>query len=80
MNFVPYTIDQVAQLVGVTKSALRYWEGVYGVRPERNEGNHRRYSQEQVELLLRIKSLMDEGYAVRGIKARLPESAGVSAS
>ncbi len=75
---VKYTIDQVSELVGVTKGALRYWEGVYGIEPSRNEGNHRRYTQAQVDTLIRIKDLYAEGFAAKGVKARLEEACGAA--
>jgi DNA-binding transcriptional MerR regulator len=70
---IKFTIEQVADMVGVSKAALRYWEKVYDVHPDRSDGNQRRYSQEQVGALLKIKSLYDEGFAMKGIKARLAE-------
>jgi DNA-binding transcriptional MerR regulator len=73
MNNILFTIDQVSKTVGVSQGALRYWEQVYGIEPGRSEGNHRRYSQAQVSLLLKIKQLYDEGFAVKGIKARIGE-------
>ncbi len=74
MNDMLYTIEQVARRVGVTKGTLRYWEEFYGVTPERSGGNHRRYSQKQLDQMLQIKALREEGFNGRGIKARLGEN------
>jgi MerR family transcriptional regulator, heat shock protein HspR len=68
---IKLTIEQVAELVGVSKSTLRQWEKVYAVHPERSAGNHRRYRQGQLDIMLKIKALYDEGFALQGIKARL---------
>lgn len=55
-----YTIDQVATRIGMTKRTLRYYEEVGLLPPTgRTEGNYRRYSEEDVERLERIKSLRD---------------------
>ena len=68
---IKFTIEQVAEMVGVSKSTLRKWEKVYGVHPDRNDGNHRRYRQGQVDVMLKIKALYDEGFALKGVKTRL---------
>lgn len=70
---IKFTIEQVAEMVGVTRATLRYWEKVYDILPDRSDGNQRRYSQSQVDTLLKIKALYDLGFAIRGIKARLKE-------
>ncbi len=55
-----YTIEQVAQRTGMTKRTLRYYEEM-GLLPPmgRTEGNYRRYSEEDIRLLKRIKELRD---------------------
>ncbi|HEY7416947.1 MAG TPA: MerR family transcriptional regulator [Ktedonobacteraceae bacterium] len=55
-----YTIEQVANRTGLTKRTLRYYEEVGLLPPtDRTEGNYRRYSQTDVQLLERIKELRD---------------------
>ena len=71
MEEVQFTIEQVAQMVGVTKGTLRYWEMVFAITPGRNNGNHRRYFQAQIEAMKKIRDLYAQGYAVKGVKARL---------
>ncbi len=68
---IKFTIEQVAEVVGVSKGALRNWEKVYNVHPDRSDGNQGRYSRDQVDTMLRIKTLYDAGYAMKGIKAQL---------
>ncbi len=60
-----YRIKSVAALTGITTATLRAWERRYGiVSPQRTEGGYRVYSEQDVERLLRIKSMVDRGYKV----------------
>lgn len=55
-----YTIEQVATRTNMTKRTLRYYEEVGLLLPTgRTEGNYRRYSEEDVQRLERIKELRD---------------------
>ena len=72
---IDLTIDQVSQIVGVPKTKLRYWETVFKVPIKRTEKNGRRYPQEAVDIMKKIKDLSDYGFSSRGIKARLEEKA-----
>ncbi|HEY0752545.1 MAG TPA: MerR family transcriptional regulator [Ktedonobacteraceae bacterium] len=55
-----FTIEQVAARTGLTKRTLRYYEEVGLLPPTgRTEGNYRRYSDEDVQRLERIKNLRD---------------------
>lgn len=52
------TIEQVAAQTGLTKRTLRYYEEVGLLAPAgRTEGNYRRYTQDDVQRLERIKNL-----------------------
>jgi DNA-binding transcriptional MerR regulator len=74
---VDFTIDQVSQIVGVPKTKLRYWETVFEVPVKRTETNVRRYPQEVVDMMQKIKDLSDYGFSSRGIKTQL-EKKGAS--
>lgn len=65
-----YSIEQVAALTGLTKRTLRYYEEVGLLPPtDRTEGNYRRYSDEDVRRLERIKRLRDLlGFALADIR------------
>lgn len=78
MENMQYTIDQVAQMVGVHKSTLRYWGKVFNIETPRSEGRQRRYPQNQVELLQAIKKHYDAGYSTRGVRMQLEEVAQLS--
>jgi DNA-binding transcriptional MerR regulator len=55
-----YTIEQVATRTGLTKRTLRYYEEVGLLPPTgRTEGNYRRYSEADIQRLVRIKELRD---------------------
>ena len=48
----PYTISEVAEALSVSPLTLRSWERRYGLlAPARTAGNHRRYSDEDVDRL-----------------------------
>jgi DNA-binding transcriptional MerR regulator len=55
-----YTIEQVATRTDLTKRTLRYYEEVGLLPPTgRTEGNYRRYSEADVQRLMRVKELRD---------------------
>lgn len=55
-----FSIEQVAAQTGLTKRTLRYYEEVGLLPPtERTEGNYRRYTQDDIQRLERIKNLRD---------------------
>lgn len=68
-----YTIEQVAQGTGMTKRTLRYYEEMGLLPPTgRTEGNYRRYSDEDILLLKRIKELRDLlGFSLTDIRTLL---------
>lgn len=55
-----FTIEQVAAQMGLTKRTLRYYEELGLLSPaERTEGNYRRYTQDDIQRLERIKNYRD---------------------
>ncbi|MAT84545.1 MAG: hypothetical protein CMD39_09675 [Gammaproteobacteria bacterium] len=60
-----YNIGAAARLSGVSREKIRIWERRYGaVSPGRDAGNHRLYSQDDVDRLALIRALVDRGHAV----------------
>lgn len=56
-----YTIGQIEELTGVKAHILRYWEEVVpGFTPQKDNNGRRVYSQREVELIFRIKYLINE--------------------
>ena len=55
-----YVISVAAKMVGVRVHTLRYYEKIGILEPSRSQGNIRLYSERDVTLLRRVKSLMDD--------------------
>lgn len=64
-----FPIGIVQKLTDLTARQIRYYEQHGLIRPERTEGNQRLFSFNDVERLLEIKSLIDKGLNIAGIKA-----------
>lgn len=71
VNF--FTIEQVSARTGLTKRTLRYYEEVGLLPPTgRTEGNYRRYNEEDIQRLERIKELRDLlGFSLADIRELL---------
>lgn len=52
-----YRIDEVANKTGLTKRAIRYYEDLNLISPQRTESAYRLYTDEDIEKILRIISL-----------------------
>lgn len=68
-----YPIRTVARLTGVDARRIRAWESQYGLlRPARTRGGHRLFSQRDLDLIRRIKHLIDdEGLRLQGVRLLL---------
>lgn len=64
-------------MTGVPAYVLRYWESEFKLlRPRKNPAGHRIYRRRDVELVLRIKSLLyEERLTLEGAKKRLQAEA-----
>ena len=62
-----YAISVAAELSGTAIQNLRVYERRGLVTPERTEGGTRRYSEADVERLVRIRELLDAGLNLAGI-------------
>ncbi len=67
------TIGELATETGLPQHVLRYWETKFGqLRPLTRAGNRRYYRPEDVALVRRINTLLNEqGYTVRGVQKLL---------
>lgn len=63
-----YKINEVASIVGVESYVLRYWETKFTMlKPERHGADERRYRQQDIDLLFRIRTLLyDEKFTIAG--------------
>lgn len=73
-----YTIGEVAQLLNVTTSLIRFWEKKFpGLRPQKNDKGMRRYTTANLTMLRRIYHLVKEqGYTLAGAQAALQQQPG----
>ncbi|MDQ4027677.1 MAG: helix-turn-helix transcriptional regulator [Actinomycetota bacterium] len=62
-----YIISVAAELAGVHPQTLRVYERKGLVTPQRTQGNTRRYSERDIELLRRIQELTQEGINLAGV-------------
>ncbi len=62
-----YIISVAAELAGVHPQTLRVYERKGLVRPQRTQGNTRRYSQRDIDLLRKIQELTNEGINLAGV-------------
>ncbi|MGY6558255.1 MAG: MerR family transcriptional regulator [Nitritalea sp.] len=63
-----FTIGEVAQLMGVSTSAIRYWEGEFSIiKPKKDRKGNRQFTKEDIEKLRFIHHLVKEkGYTIQG--------------
>jgi DNA-binding transcriptional MerR regulator len=62
-----YAISVAAELSGTAVQNLRVYERRGLVSPERTDGGTRRYSEADVERLVRIRELLDAGLNLAGV-------------
>jgi MerR family transcriptional regulator/heat shock protein HspR len=67
-----YVISVAAELAGMHPQTLRVYERKGLLNPQRTEGNSRRYSDRDIELLKKIQHLTAEGINLAGV-ARILE-------
>ncbi|UJR79225.1 MerR family transcriptional regulator [Sandaracinus amylolyticus] len=68
-----YPMRVVTRLTGLTADTIRVWERRYGaVRPERTQGNVRRYSSGEIRRLTLLREAVSRGHAIGEIGA-LPD-------
>lgn len=62
-------IGTVMKLTDLTARQIRYYEEQELIMPQRNDGNRRMYSLNDIDKLFEIKDYLDEGVNMVGIKA-----------
>ncbi|MEH7302748.1 MerR family transcriptional regulator [Neobacillus drentensis] len=63
-----FPIGTVMQLTELTARQIRYYEEHQLISPARTEGNRRMFSLNDIDRLLEIKDLIDQGVNMAGIK------------
>jgi DNA-binding transcriptional MerR regulator len=72
-----YTIGEVSNLLGIKPHVIRYWESEFSMlRPRRDKGRNRRYTQDNILMLKRIQDMLhNQRYTIEGARARLKAEA-----
>ena len=66
------TIKDVAERTGVSIDNLRYYERIGVIEPKRSQGNIRLYSEGDIALLRRVKTLVEDmGINLAGVEVIL---------
>lgn len=70
-----YTIGEVSNLLGEKPYVIRYWESEFSfLRPRREEGRIRKYSEDNIELLRKIQDMLhNQRYTIEGARQKLKE-------
>lgn len=68
-----FKIGEVCQITGLKSHTLRFWESEFKViRPKRANSNQRLYRRQDVEVILKIKQLIqEEGRTLAGTRKYL---------
>ncbi len=67
-NQAVFPIGIVTKLTQLSARQIRYYENNDLIKAERSEGKQRLFSFNDVEILLEIKDLLDQGLNIAGIK------------
>ncbi|MGK7393236.1 MAG: MerR family transcriptional regulator [Candidatus Cyclobacteriaceae bacterium M3_2C_046] len=65
-----YSIGEVASLLNVTPSLIRFWETEFDIiKPKKNRKGNRQFTQEDIENIRIIYHLVkDQGYTLQGAR------------
>lgn len=68
-----YKIGEVAQLIGVKTSVLRFWEAEFDcLKPEKSSTGQRLYTKKELLMIQEVKRLLyDEKFTLEGVKKRI---------
>lgn len=68
-----YTIGEVSNLLGEKPYVIRYWESEFQfLKPRKEEGRIRKYSEENIELLKKIQDMLhNQRFTIEGARQRL---------
>ena len=68
-----FSIGYTSQVTGLPQSVLRYWETVFPqFCPMKSAGGTRRYTQEDIDLVIKIKGLLyDQKFTIAGARTFL---------
>jgi MerR family glutamine synthetase transcriptional repressor len=72
-NMPLFPIGIVTKLTELTPRQIRYYEQYGLIQPARTKGNQRLFSFNDIDLLLRIKDLLEKGINLAGVKEVLKQ-------
>ena len=72
-----YSIGEVSKMIGLKSYVLRYWETEFKqLAPPKNRAGNRTYRQKDIDLILKIKSLLhDKKFTIEGARAVISSKA-----
>jgi len=72
-NKLFFKIGEVCEIVGLEPYVLRFWETEFPIlAPQKSKAGHRVYRRRDVEMVLKIKSLLyDRGFTIPGARKHL---------
>src|SRR5262245_16500034 len=78
-NKLFFKIGEVCDLAGVEPYVLRFWETEFpNLAPQKSKTGHRVYRKRDVEMVLKIKSLLYErGFTIAGARKQLSRAAAL---
>ncbi len=73
---VLFTIGEVAQMMDVETTVIRYWENQFeALKPKKNKKGNRLFTKEDIETVKLIRHLVKErGLTIKGAKLKLKEN------
>ncbi len=68
-----YTIGEVSNLIGVKAYVIRYWETEFTqLRPRKVKGRIRKYDEDQILLLKKIKNMLyEQRFTIEGARQKM---------
>lgn len=68
-----YSISEVSKIADIEQYVLRYWETEFEqLTPQKNRAGNRIYTNKEIQLILKIKSLLrDKKFTIEGAKKNL---------
>ena len=71
-----YGIGEIADMFGVSKSLIRYWESEFSIlKPHKNSKGDRRFTKENIEQLQLIFDLVkNRGFTIEGAKNEIRQN------
>ena len=67
-NLAVFPMSSVMQLTDLTARKIRYYEEQELIFPERNAGNNRLFSLNDIDRLLDIKEMLSDDFSIKEIK------------